>query len=89
MNTHADSPADGQAITSAHTLTALQHQFPRYLICQETTCGRVRYVARSLEQGLRPHTVITADLAELQAALEPSQYAELMPGRPTWTMTRW
>ena len=60
-------------------LLAIQHQFPRYRICQETTCGRVRYVARSLEHGLRPHTVVTADLEELQAALEPSQYAQLIP----------
>src|SRR5712691_7121504 len=63
-------------------LLALQHQFPRYRICQEITCGRVRYVARSLEHGLRPHTVITDDLAELQAALEPTQYAQLITFSP-------
>jgi len=63
----------------ANDLTALQHEFPRYRISREEICGRVRYAARSLEHGLRPHTVITADLDELHAALEPSQYAALIP----------
>jgi O-methyltransferase involved in polyketide biosynthesis len=63
-------------------LLALQHQFPRHRICQETTCGRVRYVARSLEHGLRPHTVVTDDLEEMRAALEPSQYTPLIPFSP-------
>jgi len=79
VNTHADSPTDGQAITSAHTLTALQQRFPHYRVWREDIYRRVRYVARSLEHGLRPHTVVTGDLAELQAALEPSQYAALIP----------
>jgi SAM-dependent methyltransferase len=68
--------------TTPDPLLALQHEFPRYRIWQETTCGRARYVARSLEHGLRPHTVITGDLDELQAALEPSQYAALIPFSP-------
>jgi hypothetical protein len=79
VNTHADGPTDGQAITSAHSLTALQQQFPRYRVWREDIYGRVRYVARSLEHGLRPHAVITGDLAELQAAQEPSQYSALIP----------
>ena len=61
--------------TTPDPLLALQHEFPRHRICEEAICGRVRYVARSLENGLRPHTVITGDLEELRAALEPSQYA--------------
>src|SRR5712691_646670 len=63
-------------------LLALQHQFPRYRISQESVCDRVRYVARSLEHGLRPHTVITDDLAEMRAALGPTQYAQLIPFSP-------
>jgi O-methyltransferase involved in polyketide biosynthesis len=75
------NPAPTAAADTAPSdpLAALQHEFPRYRICQESVCGRVRYVARSLEHGLRPHTVITDDLAELQAALEPSQFAALIP----------
>jgi O-methyltransferase involved in polyketide biosynthesis len=75
-------PADSQAGAAPDPLLALQHEFPRYRICQEATCGRVRYVARSLEHGLRPHTVITDDLEEMRAALEPSQYAALIPFSP-------
>ncbi len=72
-------PAETRAAAAPDPLLALQHEFPRYRICQETICGRARYVARSLEHGLRPHTVVTSDLAELQAALEPSQYGALIP----------
>jgi O-methyltransferase involved in polyketide biosynthesis len=72
-----------QAVTESKAppdpLLALQHEFPRYRIWQEAICDRVRYVARSLEHGLHPHTVITDDLEEMRAALEPSQYAALIP----------
>jgi len=79
MNTHADGTPDGQTITAEPSLTALQQEFPRYRIWREDVCGRARYIARSLEHGLHPHTVITDDLDEMQAALEPSQYAPLVP----------
>ena len=62
-------PAGTRAAAAPDPLLALQHEFPRYRIWQEATCGRVRYTARSLEHGLHPHTVITGDLAELRAAL--------------------
>jgi S-adenosyl methyltransferase len=78
-----DEPGlESQAPHAAPDLASLQAEFPRYRIWREGICGRVRYVARSLEHGLRPHTVVTGDLAEMQAALEPSQYAALIPFRP-------
>jgi O-methyltransferase involved in polyketide biosynthesis len=74
---HSQAPA-----VTPDPILALQHQFPRYRISQEAICDRVRYVARSREHGLRPHTVISDDLEELRAALEPSQYAQLIPFSP-------
>src|SRR5450755_145808 len=65
-----DEPGlESQAPHAAPDLASLQAEFPRYRIWREGICGRVRYVARSLEHGLRPHTVVTGDLAEMQAAL--------------------
>jgi hypothetical protein len=61
-------PAEGK-------LAALREEFPRFRIWRERTCDRIRYVARSLQPGLNPHTVVTDDLDELRAALEPSRQA--------------
>jgi hypothetical protein len=63
----APSSLDGQ-------LAALQAKFPCFRIWRERTCDRDRVLARSLHPGLNPHTVITDDIAELRAALEPSQH---------------
>jgi hypothetical protein len=52
-------------------LAVLQAEFPAYKIWQERMPGRVRYVARSRLHDVNPHTVITADVAELRDALEP------------------
>lgn len=60
-------PVAGQQDEAA----ALQKQFPSYQIWVDETLGRSRYVARGRFLGLRPHTVITDDPAELRAALEP------------------
>lgn len=51
------------------TLAALQTDFPAFSITRETTLNRPRYIARSLHLTQRPHTLITADPAELRAAL--------------------
>jgi hypothetical protein len=53
-------------------LATLRADFPGFKIWREVTPGRKRYVARSLHFGVNPHTVITADLSELRAALEPA-----------------
>ena len=63
-------------------LATLQREFPRFRIWQETIHDRVRYVARSTHTGLNPHTVVTDDLAELRAALEPAPDAVRLHAGP-------
>jgi hypothetical protein len=46
-------------------------EFPAFRIWRESICGRVRFIACRLHPDLHPHTVITADLDELRAALAP------------------
>jgi O-methyltransferase involved in polyketide biosynthesis len=54
-------------------LASLREQFPGFRIWREITVGRVRYVARRTRAGLNPHTVVTDNVAELRAALDPSR----------------
>jgi O-methyltransferase involved in polyketide biosynthesis len=68
--------------TLGDDLTGLRADFPAYKIWQEHTPGRSRYVARSLRDGLNPHTVVTSDLAELRNALEPARPAGMIPFTP-------
>jgi O-methyltransferase involved in polyketide biosynthesis len=63
-------------------LTALRAEFPTFRIWREDASGRVRFVARSLRADVNPHTVITADLGELRAAIAPSQVAPARPFSP-------
>ena len=74
--------AAGQMPALADDLTVLRADFPAYKIWQEHTPGRARYVARSLRDGLNPHTVVTSDLAELRNALGPARSAEVTPFTP-------
>lgn len=55
--------------TDNTTLPTVRAEFPQFRIWRETTSNRIRYIARSLHRGIRPHTVVTADLAELRAEL--------------------
>jgi hypothetical protein len=48
---------------------SLRAAFPQFRIWREFLGGRPRYVARRLDPGTRPHTVITTEPAELRAAL--------------------
>lgn len=57
----------------------LRAEFPDFWIWREDICGRVRFIARSRRTSKHPHTVVTADPAELRAALKPSQRAGLIP----------
>jgi hypothetical protein len=57
------------ASTDDATLPAVRAEFPQFRIWRETTSNRIRYIARSLHRGVRPHTVVTADLGELRAEL--------------------
>ena len=50
----------------------LQQDFPGYRIWQEPMGGQIRLVAVRREPGTGPHTLVTADLIELRAALAKS-----------------
>lgn len=57
-------------------LASLQADFPGYKIWPEDFPDGVRFIARSRHAGLHPHTVVTADPAELRCALNSQ------PGSP-------
>ena len=63
---------------SAGELAALERDFPSFQIWREITGDRVRFVARSRSAGAHPHTLITADLAELRAGLTNDQLTATM-----------
>jgi hypothetical protein len=78
---------DNEAAPASHDqLAALRENFPQFRIWREDDCGQVRYIARSRHRGLNPHTVVTANLGELHAALgdPPAQphAAESQPADP-------
>lgn len=50
-------------------MAGLRAEFPDYLISLETVRDRIRYVARRQRATVNPHTVVTADLAELRMLL--------------------
>jgi hypothetical protein len=52
-----------------HELASLQQDFPAYRIWAEAQGDHVRLVAVSRQRGASPHTVVTADAAELRAML--------------------
>jgi hypothetical protein len=62
-------PEPAGATTDPDELAMLAAGFPGFRIWRETVPGRTRYVARGVSLGVRPHTVVTGDLAELRAAL--------------------
>jgi O-methyltransferase involved in polyketide biosynthesis len=68
--------------TLGDDLTVLRADFPAYKIWEEHTPGRARYVARSVRDGVNPHTVVTSDLAELRNALGPARSAGITPFTP-------
>lgn len=53
-------------------LEAARRDFPRYQIDVELAVDRRRYVARRIQPGPGPHTLITSNLNELRAELEGS-----------------
>jgi hypothetical protein len=53
-------------------LVAARRDFPRYQIDVELAVDRRRYVARRIQPGPGPHTLITSNLNELRAELEGS-----------------
>jgi hypothetical protein len=61
--------SDGAVGNSEISLPALRAEFPQFRIWREIEGSRTRYIARSLFLGVRPHTVVTPDLAELRTVL--------------------
>ena len=64
---HDDDPPARQG-----ELADLQQDFPAYRIRREALGDHVRLVAVTRQPGATPHTVVTADAAELRAALTGS-----------------
>ena len=58
---------------SDEEMVRLRAEFPGHRIGTETIMDRVRFVARSQQDGLRPHTVVTHDFGELRVALEEAR----------------
>lgn len=63
-------------------LEAARRDFPRYQIDVELIVDRRRYVARRIQPGPGPHTLITSNLNELRVELEGSPQRAL-PQRHT------
>ena len=82
-----DSPSATQPASTRDAeqgeLADLREQFPGFRIWREITGERVRFVARRARPGLNPHTIVTADIGELRAALHPSRNAGLVRFSPT------
>ncbi len=60
-------------------LAELQEDFPGFRIWREVTGERVRLVAVRRRHGTSPHTVVTAEAAELRAVLAGQRQ---VPARP-------
>lgn len=53
-------------------VVSLQEEFPGFRIWREVTGDHARVVAVRRNLGTKPHTVVTADVAELRATLNGS-----------------
>jgi hypothetical protein len=62
-------------------LAGLRTGFPQFRIWREISGNRTRYIARSLQPGARPHTLVTADPRELRAALNIDE-SQARPDHP-------
>jgi hypothetical protein len=65
------NPAGHTARDDAAGLDQIRTDFPDFDIAREIVRDRIRYVSRRRRPGVQPHTVVTADLDELRAALSP------------------
>jgi hypothetical protein len=54
-------------------LPRLRDDFPQFRIWREHRPGRIRYVARRVDDGVRPHTLVTGDPAELRRELATNE----------------
>ncbi len=62
-------PHTGRPHAPEDPLPQLRADFPKFHIWRERIPGRVRYVARRLTDDVGPHTLVTADPAELRREL--------------------
>ena len=77
----ASSPGFGPSEAEVAELGRLRRRFRRHRIFRHVTPERgVRYLAWAMVLGVRPHTIITDDLAELSGELERSAPHELGAG---------
>jgi hypothetical protein len=60
-------------------LAALAAGFPAFRLSRTTAYDRTRYTAEARSLDTHPHTVVTADLAELAAALTTGQHPDRQP----------
>jgi len=65
------SPAGRSTQDDTVRLDQLRTDFPDFDIAREVIRDRIRYVSRPRRPGIQPHTVVTANLEELRAALSP------------------
>ena len=66
----APSTRDHDAASLASDeLASLRGEFPGFRIWREANGERIRYVAQRVRSGHHPHSVVTADPAELRSAL--------------------
>ncbi len=68
---------------AATKLEEIRQRFPAFRIGWEFTHGRrPRYIARRTRDGVHPHTLVTADLAELHDELSrATTHPHSRPGR--------
>ncbi len=79
-------PPDGSQPGTSPTpdddiLMKMQRDFLGHRIWREILPGRIRYVARRIQPGPGPHTVVTPDLRELATALAPARQPATPPRR--------
>jgi hypothetical protein len=58
---------------SDEEMVRLRAEFQGHRIGTETIMDRVRFVARSQQDGAHPHTIVTHDFGELRVALEAAR----------------
>lgn len=76
------SPSEHPAATPWELIT-LQEEFPGFRIWREVTGKHARLVAVRRDPGTSPHTIVTADIAELRAALNGPRQCPARLATPT------
>ena len=74
MDTHHEDQ-----LTPQRELAGLQEDFPGFRIWREVTGEHVRLIAVRRRRGTSPHTVITAEAAELRAVLAGQRHVPTGP----------